>query len=224
MNSNKSRLNIVITGASKGIGLATARQLSTFHTLHLIARTHKAVDDELNNDNVFFYTADLSSSESLRALVSKIQKNTVNIDVLINNAGGYIENKFDDTSFNDIDNLIKLNLKGQIEITRLLLPLIKKGNAPLIINMSSSAALSAPINQSVYAATKAGFAAFSDALRKELNEKGIRVSTIYPSAVNTRDIDSPQKNLTPEDVAYTIEYILSVRKNCQIKKIELDAL
>ena len=213
---------IVITGASKGIGLAIAQRLQKpTHFLHLIGRTFAQT---FAPQQANLYTTDLTSPEDLREFYKKLSRSISQVDVLINNAGMYIEKSLEETTLADIDTLIHTNLRSTILMTQALLPLLKNARSPLIINISSSAAKSAAALQTVYAATKAGLTAFADTLRKEVNSSNIRVTNIHPGGVNTWNAPDPTHLLTPEDLAYTVQHIINAHPRCQFSDIEMAAL
>jgi 3-oxoacyl-[acyl-carrier protein] reductase len=215
-------LKIVISGASRGVGYATASQLSSQgHELHLIARNFLK---KSNAENLNFYSGELTSLKDIELITDNIKKNTDYIDVLINNAGMYIQSPLEEMSFENINQLLDTNLRSHILMTRALLPLLKGSKAPIIINISSVSAFTHPANQTVYTASKAGLTAFSNSLRKELNPEKIRVSTVHPTGVNTWDDPNPEKLLTVEDMALTLQHIINAPAYCQFENIEISAV
>jgi NADP-dependent 3-hydroxy acid dehydrogenase YdfG len=119
---------------------------------------------------------------------------------------------------------IIVNLRAPILLTHAMLPLLEKGSRPIVMNVSSIAALSIPAGQSVYSASKAAVTAFSHVLRKEWNPRGIRVTVIHSAGVSTWNAPEPYKLLRPEDVGRLIHFILTADRNCQIDEVTLSAL
>lgn len=218
----KNKLTIVITGASRGIGFATASQLAAAgHEVHLVGRSFS---DRSIGEHVYQYTAELTSFSEQEATAQAIRARTDKVDVLINNAGMYIESPFESLPVTAINELLNTNLKSHIIFTQLLLPLLKGSDAPLIINISSTSAFTHPANQAVYAASKAGLTAFSNSLRQELNPEKIRVTCIHPSSVNTWNAPNPEKLLSVTDLARTLQQIIENPAYCQVETLTISAV
>jgi NADP-dependent 3-hydroxy acid dehydrogenase YdfG len=181
----------IITGASSGIGAATARAFGRQGMrLALFARRadrleHVASEVLLAGGQAIAVPGDVREQASLEQLIQRTIAAYGRIDVLLNNAGlgrlGWLETL--DPA--DVRLQIDVNLLGAIEATRLVLPhLIRQGGGH-IINLSSLAGLIGAPTYSVYAATKFGLFGFSEALRREVAPWGIRVSGVYPAGVET---------------------------------------
>ncbi|HZD57843.1 MAG TPA: SDR family oxidoreductase [Anaerolineales bacterium] len=183
---------VIITGASSGIGAATARLLSgKGYRLSLAARRLdrlEALAGELKSagGQALPIATDVTDLEDIRNLVQSTLGQFGAIDVLFNNAGiGRIDwlERLDQVE--DIEFQIQVNLTGVIQVTRQVLPHMIERRSGHIINMSSVAGLIPVPAYSVYAATKYGLRGFTEALRRELRPMGIQVSGIYPSGVKT---------------------------------------
>ncbi len=217
--------HILITGASRGIGLAIARRLQKpSNALHLIARS---ITPSPELEDAYLYSIDLTNPIHITELQKKIERNTPKIDVLINNAGCYVEKSLEDTDIRDFDQLFYTNLRGPMLLTQALLPLLGLAKAPLIINVSSSGALNTGHHgntHAVYAASKAALTRFSDAMREEFNRKHIRITTLHPAGVNTWNAENPAALLIPEDIAYTVQHVVDSHPRCQFSNIEMAAV
>ncbi len=210
---------ICITGASKGIGLTEAQLLSKENEMYLHASKMTSFDNvSIPNSNLFGY--DFTKTENVDLFVKELQQKTNTLDVLVNNAGLMFIEKFSDFPDKDIHTLITLNLHAQLLVTKKLIPLLLKSKDPHIIFMSSMSAKNRIIGESVYAATKAGIMQFAHVLRNELAGK-IRVSTIHSWGVNTWDDKEGAEILTPENIAETLEFIISRKKPFLVESIEL---
>jgi short-subunit dehydrogenase len=182
---------IIITGASSGIGEATARQFSRAgYCLVLAARRVErlqALADELNKMGVevLVVPTDVCRIEDIENLVKSTLDCFGRIDVLFNNAGIGRFNWLEGLAVDDIDNLIRINLIGVIYSTRAVLPHMIERRAGNIINMLSVAGLIGSPTYSIYAASKFGVRGFTEAVRREVSIFGIHVSGIYPGAVDT---------------------------------------
>lgn len=212
-------MNIVITGASRGIGLATAKRLDTSDSnLFLVASSKDSFKGDFKNARLF--GCDMSKSDQINNLVSEITGQVENIDLLINIAGVMTMKKFEDLDESDISTMIDLNLKSHALLTNKLLPAIKKSRSGQIIFMSSMAAKSSIVGESIYAATKAAVTHFANVLRNELGPD-VRVSTVHAWGVDTWGAPNPQDFIRPEDIAEVFDYISKRPDTMMIESIDL---
>ncbi|HLW94488.1 MAG TPA: SDR family oxidoreductase [Solirubrobacteraceae bacterium] len=176
----------VITGASSGIGAATARTLhSQGHRIALLARRGeriRALAAELG-ERALAVEADVTDRDSLVGAAEAVRAELGRTDILINNAGVMLLGPFGSEQRADYRPMIEVNLLGVITATEVFLPQLRDGGGQLI-NVSSVAARIARPGNAVYAATKWGLGGFTEALRQELHPD-IRVSLIEPGAVAT---------------------------------------
>ncbi len=210
---------ICITGASKGIGLAEAKLLSKENELFLHASKLSSFKDK-NIENSHFFGQDFTKLKNIYSFVDELNKITNSLDVLVNNVGVMTIEKLADYPDDEINRLITLNLHSQILLTKKLIPMLLKSNNAHIIFMSSMSAKNRIIGESVYAATKAAIMQFAHVLRNELAGK-IRVSTIHSWGVNTWDDDDDAAILVPEDIAETLDFIISRKRPLLVESIEL---
>jgi NADP-dependent 3-hydroxy acid dehydrogenase YdfG len=183
---------ILITGASSGIGAATARLFaSQGYRVVLAARRIERLEElaaeiRQGGDQALPVQTDVSRLEEIQDLVKTTLENYGQIDVLFNNAGfgrlDWLEN-LDPQS--DIQALLQVDLLGQMWMTQAVLPHMIARRQGHIINMVSVAGLVATPTYSLYAAGKFGLRGFSQALRREVSVYGIQVSAIYPGGVDT---------------------------------------
>jgi short-subunit dehydrogenase len=128
--------------------------------------------------------ADLSTGEGIQQIFNKADEILGNVDVLINNAA-LAHQDVNDGNYEDWERVIKTNLLGYVACTRYALDRMTPNGCGHIVNVGSMSADVREKGSSVYVATKAGIQGFSEALRKEVNEKGIKVTLIEPGAVGT---------------------------------------
>lgn len=224
---SRQGLRALITGASKGIGLAVARALRPYCSeISLVASSEGSFDNvrEEFGDKTRFYAADFSNSDALRHLAADIAEKNHQLDVIVNNCGVYEEGPFRAASLLSLERMLDINTKAPITLIKLLLDQIERGTSPIVINISSIQAATKDDNLAVYAASKAALSAFSDALRKELNLRGIRVSVLQLSGVNTWNDPAPKDLLEPEQVATVVRDIVTAENNVQIQEITLSGL
>jgi len=186
-------MNVVITGASRGLGKAMADGfaargnnlfLSSQHDLHL----YKAVEDlMLRYPNVTTKARpfDLSMQGQARSLGQWILESGVVPDVLINNAGQFLPGSVYNEEEGTLEKLIEVNLYSAYHLTRTLLPSMMKQKRGHIFNICSIASLNAYENGGSYSISKFALAGFSKNLREEMKPYGIRVTAVYPGAAYT---------------------------------------
>jgi len=180
----------VITGASSGIGEATARALAaTGHRLALLARRAdriQALASELGNGAIAI-TADVTDRDALAAAAERVQGELGGADILVNNAGVMLLAPFSGEQHAESRQMVEVNLLGAITATEVFLDQLRDGEGDLV-NISSVAGRTARPGNAVYAATKWGINGWSEALRQEL-QPAVRVTVIEPGAVATELTD-----------------------------------
>jgi short-subunit dehydrogenase len=177
----------LITGASRGLGMAFARALAERHcNLVLVARSPEplhAFADELRRSNavsVVTIHVDLSSPGAGQVLAEQLSSGGIPIDLLVNNAGFGLRGEFRDLSLPRQLEMLRLNNEAIVELTYSLLPEMLERRQKGIINISSTAGFQPIPFASVYSATKAFLTAFSLALEQELRSAGVVVVTVCP--------------------------------------------
>ena len=173
---------IVITGGARGIGLETAKLFSKYGA-KVIALYNQSFKE--NFDNIKFIKLDVTSSRQCNEVVKKIIEEYTKIDVLINNAGIINDEKIEKTTSEQFDKVIDVNLKGTFNITKEVVPYMKKENCGNIINIASVSGLYGNIGQTNYAASKAGIIGMTYTWAKELGKNNIRVNAIAPGFTET---------------------------------------
>lgn len=214
---------IVITGASDGIGKQIALKLAEQNSkLALIARNEKRLRavkrkaENISENDVEIYVCDVGNAEKLEETVKNIVADFKMIDILINNAGVWQKMMpIEEVDEGVIDEVIRINLIGLINMTRLLMPTLKKQKEAAIINISSKSGVAAQVGQSVYSASKYGVRGFTDVLKEDLKGSNIRVAGVYQSGTNTKMFEKTgedfetDKFTNPKDLADVIVYMLS---------------
>jgi short-subunit dehydrogenase len=199
---------VLVTGGSAGIGKAIVKELIRYGVkdIAIVGRKEEpleALKAELKSVNILTIQADVSAVEDINKVVSAISKEWGRLDILINSAGVVSAGLLAEQSDEDIIDQININLTGLILLTKKLISLLQKSNEGAIVNISSGYGYIAMPFYSVYAATKAAVAQFSDAMRRELYQFPVHVMTVYPSATNTGMMKTAvvEKMDSPEDVA-----------------------
>ncbi len=175
---------VVVTGGSEGLGFSIAKKFSNLGSIvHIISRSKDKLDKAMEDigGNTISHVADVSNFDEMKKIADEIGQ----VDVLINNAGVWIEGLVTDNSTEDISSAIDINLKGVIYTTKAFLPEMLKANEAHILNVSSTSGLKGKKNQSVYVASKFGVSGFTKSLAEDLLETNVKVSGFYPGGMNT---------------------------------------
>jgi NADP-dependent 3-hydroxy acid dehydrogenase YdfG len=192
----------VITGASSGIGEATARALAAGgHRLALLARRAdriEALAEELGTGAIAI-KADVTDRDSIVAAAGRVQQELGGADILVNNAGLMLLAPFTSDQRTEHRRMIETNLLGAMTTTEVFLDQLRDGGGDLV-NLSSVAGRTARAGNAVYAATKWGINGWSESLRQEL-QPDIRVMVIEPGAVATELTD----HITDADTKYATQ-------------------
>jgi len=215
----------IVTGASRGIGRAIAKNLAKKDYI-VIANYNKSekealeLKDEFNNIDIF--KADVSKREEVKQLVEYTLNKYKTIDVLINNAGIDSQKLFQDITDENWQNVINTNLYSSFCVTQEVLTNMLHNKNGCIINISSIWGLVGASCESIYSISKAGIDAMTKSLAKELGPSNIRVNSIAPGFIDTDmnkkysidDInnikhDIPlQKIGKPEDIAKCVNWLI----------------
>ena len=182
----------IITGASSGIGAASARLLAAEgYRVVLTARREDRLKDlqaeiEEHGGTALAIATDVGDVDSINSMVAQVLKDYGQIDVLLNNAGFGRSKWLEELDpIRDIESQIRVNLLGVIQTTRAILPHMLERKSGHIINMGSVASFVGTPTYSIYAASKFGVRGFSEALRREVGIYNIHVSVLYPGGVKT---------------------------------------
>ncbi len=223
--------NVVVTGASRGIGEAISIKLAennfnVFGFARNVARLRSL--EEKGQGRIFTYQVDVTKPDQIQETYEKIESDHGPIEVLINNAGIYQGIEFARQDVNTISQIIDTNLKGTLFCTRLLLPYLIGRKRGRIINISSVSGIHGIPMEVAYGASKHGIIGMADALAQEVKPHGILISTICPGAVDTPLWygDSPyhgniKEIMKPEEVADCVLYILKRSDQTIYKQIIL---
>lgn len=224
----------VITGASSGIGAATARALTADgHRVALLARRAQRIEalaEELG-DGALAIEADVTDRDSLVAAAARVQGELGGADILVNNAGVMLLAPFSSAQRAEMHQMLEVNLQGAITATEVFLDQLRDGGGDLV-NISSVAGRTARAGNAVYAATKWGMNGWSEGLRQELLPD-VRVIVIEPGAVATEltdhITDQETKRLTKEfveglaitadDIAEVIAFAVSRPRRMTLNEI-----
>ncbi|GAA4430810.1 SDR family NAD(P)-dependent oxidoreductase [Pontibacter saemangeumensis] len=218
----------VVTGVSRGIGLATVKLLLE-KGMRVVGWGRTA--PELQHDRFIYIPCDVRSMEEVQhAYASTLQQTNGHVAVLVNNAGLGIAGKMDEMSPQDWHTMFETNVNGVFYCTRLVLPDMKEAEEGHVINISSIAGTTGIEQMSGYCGTKHAVRGISHSLYKEVRDYGIKVTCIYPGSVKTNFFDHmegvtvSENMMRPEDIASTILHALESHPNYHHVDIEVRPL
>jgi len=237
-NEAKAR-TALITGAASGIGRSIAAQLaSEGHRLVLTDLDLDGVTELARSlgDRATALQLDITDRARVDRLPELVPEAFRPIDILVNNAGHDIggRTRFDQGAADDWSSIIDTNLNGLMRVTRAMLPGMVQRNSGDIVNISSISAIRMVPDMAAYTASKAGVRAFTDILRADLAETGIRVTEILPGLTKTNIILKRHRGdravekeyferfkiaLDPEDVARSVAFALNQPPHMQIAQM-----
>ncbi len=220
---------ILITGATSGIGLAAAKKLANEKNQLILCgrRQHKLdeICEELSKIiNVLPLRFDVSDKKEVNKVLENVPEKFSSIDILINNAGNaYGLETIQDGSLEDWDNMIDINVKGLLYVSRAIIPEMVARKSGHIINIGSLAGREVYEKGNIYCSTKHAVNAISKAMRIDLNKTGIKVSEINPGLVETdfsnvrfkgdnnraEKVYQGYKALQADDIADIIEFVIN---------------
>ncbi len=226
-----------ITGASSGIGWATAKALSAAgYQLVLCGRRLdrlEALKAELNTES-YLLNFDVQNRNEVEVAFNSLPTNWKSIDVLINNAGNaHGMSAIQDGDPTDWDAMMHSNVDGLLYVSRMVIPGMIERTSGHIVNLSSIAGKQVYPNGNVYCASKAAVEALSQGMRQDLHVHGIKVSNVAPGAVNTefsavrfkgdqQKVDAVYAGYEPlvaEDIADLIRYIITAPAHVNIADV-----
>lgn len=231
--------SVLITGATSGIGKATAVALAQKNYRLILCGRNQSVLDELKSTlqtPVHTCCFDVRDKEEVFAQINNLPEGFQNIDILVNNAGNaHGLATFDAADLEDLEAMIDINVKGLIYVTKAVLPHMPKNANSQIINISSIAGKEVYVNAATYCASKAAVETLTKGMRIDLLPLGIKVTGIAPGAVETNfslvrfkgDVERAEKvyegyePLTPEDLAHTIVNVIELPENVQIADLTI---
>ena len=220
----------VVTGAGRGIGVATARKLASLGaTVVLCGRTLSTLETTASDISALGGQAralqcDVSDLGSVQALAASVEQTLGKIDILVNNAGiGSFAAPLHEMTPQVWEKILNTNLRGVFYCVRSFAPAMIKAGAGHIVNISSLAGKNALPNGAAYAASKWGLNGLSYSVAEELRSHNIRVSVVCPGSVHTdlspHEGKDPKKMLQPEDVAHVVAMLVTQEPQSDRKSV-----
>jgi len=219
----------LVTGASRGIGKATAVALAEAGAhVHCVSTTEGGCDATVAacreaGGEAQAFAADIGNEESIAALAEKVLATTPQLNILVNNAGITRDNLFIKMSTEELDDVLSVNLKGTFLLCRVFARSMMKARWGRIVNVSSIVGLTGNAGQANYCASKAGVIGFSKSLARELAGRAVTVNVVAPGYVTTDMTaelpegarDEASKNIplsrfgSPQDIAGAVRFLCS---------------
>lgn len=221
---------VLITGASKGIGLSCAKLF--LKNDYIVINASRTNPNSFKSEDYNFIKTDVSKESDIKKLFETVIKKFKKIDVLICNSGFGRFANLADTKTKDFDEMFAVNVKGLYLCNRYVLKSMLKKKSGTIINISSIGGKNGVATASIYSATKHAVMGLSRSLMAEVRQDNIRVVTICPGSVDTNFFDHPSAGmsvkrdtiLSPDDVAETCLLSVSLPERALINEIEIRPL
>ena len=222
----------LVTGGSKGIGLAIAEKLvQSDASVFVCARDKKelrrAVEDLRRFGNAEGEICDVRSEDQVRMLLEECERKFGGLDILVNNAGmGVFGKTVESMSADEFRQTLETNLFGVFYACHYAIPMMKRRSGGYIINISSLAGQNPHPKMAAYNASKFGLNGFTEAMMQEVRQDNIKVSYICPGSVNTYfggDSPSPEQawQIQPDDIAQLVMDLLNMDPRALPSKIEI---
>ena len=217
----------VVTGAARGIGLAISKKLIELEwqvaACDILEHELDSTAQELGDDRFFPYVLDITDTDKVSLVASRIRNELGSVSGLVNNAGITRDGLLVRMDSTDWELVLKVNLTGTFNMTKAFVRDMMKQREGSIVNISSVVALLGSAGQANYAASKAGLLGFTRSLARELGPRNIRVNAVAPGFIETEMTGSlpqevrddyaakiPMKCMgKPEDVAESVAFLLS---------------
>lgn len=221
-------MNILVTGAASGIGLATAHLLhSRGHTVILWDIDSEKLEPVAQLLDVQFSCVDVTNYEQVTSATQSVITNFQTIDAVIHCAGIAHVGLFDQISIEQHQQTISVNFVGTVNVAHATIPYLKTSHGSLILIASSSSFYGSP-DFATYSATKAAIIRFAEAIRLELEENNVHVGVISPHFVQTPMLEESKKSAmydgvsfatSAEDIALHIDKMLRLRRDVSVPKL-----
>ena len=216
---------IVITGGSDGLGKTLTSFLSKDNDVIILATNEDKLKGVASENNCEYKVCDVKDYTLIESTIEDIINKFGKIDVLINNAGLWIQEELDYNESDRIHSVVDVNLLGVINCSKAVIPFMKQNKTGLIININSQAGINHKAERVVYNATKWGVTGFSKSLQDEVAKYGIRVTNVMPGMMKT-DMFSKmniEKNMAngvdTKEVARLIQFIIDTPSDVMIPEV-----
>lgn len=234
MSRSLENATALVTGASSGIGRATAKLLARTNAKVALVGRRQSMLEELATECgslTSTYPCDMTDDAQLKDLASRIRADFSRIDILVHSSGIIKLGTTETSPVTDFDSQYAANVRGPYILTQLLLPLLREASGQIVVVNSSVTRAFNTAGRGTYAATQHAVHAMTNALRDEVNEFGVRVTSIFPGTTATqRQMDlhaisgrryDPDRMLQPEDVAEAVLFALTMGRTAEVTDLYL---
>ena len=209
----------IVTGASKGVGYATAKLLSENGYKVIAVSRDLSKISQLESENVETYRLDITQPKEIELFFEKYGDLT--IDLLVNNAGGGASpTSIINETMDNFKTAYEINVSGPMYLSQLFVPALKRSESPTIIFITSLSGKIPFRGGGNYSNAKRGEMALVDTMRMEFPEYGIKVTEICPGTIDTQEESKPD-SLTAEDMAEAIRWVGSLPKHFNVNHLEV---
>ncbi len=224
-------MNVIITGATKGIGRAIGDLLlSKGHNIAFCARSKDDVDtltkewsESYPNQEIMGVVCDMGVKEEVESFAVSVMTQMKVIDVLVNNAGVFLPGEILKEDAGALEQMINVNLYSAYHLTRKIGPLMAERGSGHVFNMCSVASIKAYPNGGSYSISKFALLGFSKVLREELKPKGVKVTSILPGATWSNSwsgVDLPRERLMEaNDIALSVANAIEMSSSAVVEEI-----
>ncbi len=223
----------IVTGASRGIGLAIAEELARLgYALGIVSRSRDEIEAAAHHIKelvpgvkVVTGAFDIADGEQVDSFVERVRSQSGHVSVLVNNAGECTIGT-SEVSLADAQRMMEVNYLSAVRFVQKVTPEMRAMEAGHIFNISSVCGVVGIAEVGAYCASKFALVGYSEALARELEPFGIRVTALCPSWVNTRMASrSPlaaDAMIQPEDLAQSVRFVLSLSHGVRVRQLVLD--
>ncbi|AEV94436.1 3-oxoacyl-[acyl-carrier-protein] reductase [Pediococcus claussenii] len=216
----------LVTGGTRGIGLATVRLLAEQGTkVYMTARSQPSEDLQAyidNTSNVVFASMDIADADSVQQVVNQIIETDTAIDILVNNAGITKDMLLTRMKLEDFEQVVNVNLVGTFNVTKAVLKGMQKKRQGAIVNISSISGTNGNAGQANYSASKAGIIGLTKTTAREGIRRNVRCNAIAPGMIETDMTDKLSDKIKtsieesipahrfgkPEEIAQTVQFLI----------------
>lgn len=209
---------ILITGGCQGLGKEVAREMIKDGDVVILSKNKNELENtskELGCDWIF---CDITDVEQIKKTVAEVVKKYGRIDILINNAGAWVGGELDDNDYSDVARITLVNTVGTINMTKAVIPIMKKQKSGKIAFINSVDGLEGKVERGIYGSSKWAITGFTQCMRMELEKYNIAVLGFYPGRIKTNlfknagvEVDLSDA-MEPKEVAQVVRFSLSFNK------------
>lgn len=224
----------LVTGASRGIGLAIARALAASGVrVAVVARSADALHDAAGEIGALAFPTDVTSAEAVDDLAARVSVGLAGApDFVVNSAGSFALSTVSSTTGEEFDRQLEVNLRGPFLVMRAFLPAMLARRSGHIVSIGSVAGRVAFAGNGAYSASKFGLRGLHEVLAEETRGSGVRTTLIEPAATDTplwdaldpdsrSDLPSRAAMLRPDDVARAVHFVLSQPESVEISLLAI---